>query len=51
MCNLLCRFCTSLDWDKDGDILTVAHDKNGTICMCSEIVQLFILFTLRVHAQ
>ena len=22
-------FCTSLDWDKDGDILTVAHDKNG----------------------
>ena len=23
------RFCTSLDWDKDGDILTVAHDKNG----------------------
>ena len=23
------RLCTSLDWDKDGDALAVAQDKNG----------------------
>ena len=23
------RNCTSLDWDKDGDVLAVANDKNG----------------------
>ena len=24
-----CSLCTSLDWDKDGDVLAVANDKNG----------------------
>ncbi len=26
------RLCTSLDWDKDGDLLTVANDKSGKKC-------------------
>ena len=25
------RTCTSLDWDKDGDVLAVANDKNGML--------------------
>ena len=24
-----CSLCTSLDWDRDGDVLAVANDKNG----------------------
>ena len=23
--------CTSMDWDKDGDTLAIAHDYNGTV--------------------
>ena len=26
---VLFRLCTSLDWDKDGDVLAVTQDKNG----------------------
>jgi WD repeat-containing protein 19 len=41
---LLPGLCTSLDWDRDGDVLAVTHDKNGTLHLwsthSSEVIKL-----------
>ena len=48
MCMYLIRLCTCLDWDKDGDVLSITQEKNGemhiqcTLYMAQMSVQLHI---------
>lgn len=30
--------CTSMDWDKDGDLLAITHDKDGEKCPAPPII-------------